>query len=128
MAVVGDGKGHVGIGYGTAAETLPAKEKAIRKAKLSMISIPRGCGSYDCSCNEKHSIPMTTSGKCSSVKLKLIPAPQGTGLVVNNELKKILRIVGITDIYSQGSGKKRTTFNTAKACMDALSKLNEMEL
>ena len=125
MAVVGDGNGHVGIGYGRAGETLPAREKAVRKAKLNIIKIPRGCGSYDCSCNELHSIPMEVQGKSSSVKIKLIPAPQGTGLAINNELKKVMKAIGITDIYSQSSGKVSTTFNTVKACMQALNKLNE---
>ena len=127
MAVVGDGNGHVGIGYGRAAETLPAKEKAFRKAKLSLIKIPRGCASYDCSCNETHSIPVAVQGKCSSVIVKLMPAPQGTGLVIGSELKKILKAAGIKDVYSRCFGKVRTTFNTAKACMDALNKLNTFE-
>jgi len=127
MAVVGDGNGHIGIGYGKAAETLPAKEKAFRKAKLNIIRIPRGCSSYDCSCNESHSIPVATEGKCSSVTVKLMPAPQGTGLVINNELKKIMRAVGIKDIYSKCFGSVGTTFNTGKACMDALNKLNTFE-
>lgn len=128
MAVVGDGHGHIGLGYGRAAETLPAKEKAIRKAKLNIVKVPRGCASYDCSCDEEHSIPMTVKGKCSSVVVQLMPAPQGTGLVINNEMKKILRAVGIKDIYSKCSGKVGTTFNTAKACMKALNKLGEIQL
>ena len=127
MAIVGDGQGHIGIGYGKAAETLPAKEKAFRKAKLNIIKIPRGCSSYDCSCNESHSIPVATEGKCSSVTVKLMPAPQGTGLVINKELKKIMKAAGIKDIYSRCFGKVRTTFNTGKACMDALNKLNRFE-
>lgn len=128
MAVVGDGQGHVGLGFGKAAETLPAKEKAIRKAKLAIITIPRGCASYDCSCNENHSIPITTEGKCSSVVVKLMPAPQGTGLVIGDEMKKILRAVGIKDVYSNCEGRVRTTLNTAKACMKALNKLNDLRL
>jgi small subunit ribosomal protein S5 len=127
MAVVGDGNGHIGIGYGRAGETLPAKEKAIRKAKLNLVKIPRGCASYDCSCTEHHSIPIATEGKCSSVVVKLMPAPQGTGLVCNNELKKILKAVGIKDVYSKCSGRVRTTFNAGKACMMALNKLNDVE-
>jgi small subunit ribosomal protein S5 len=127
MAVVGDGHGHVGIGYGRAAETLPAKEKAIRKAKLNIVKIPRGCASYDCSCDEEHSIPIAVSGRCSSVKVKLIPAPQGTGLVIGDEMKKILRAVGIKDVYGKCSGKIGTTFNTAKACMAALNKLEGIQ-
>ncbi|MBU2576863.1 MAG: 30S ribosomal protein S5 [Nanoarchaeota archaeon] len=127
MAVVGDGHGHVGIGYGRAAETLPAKEKAVRKAKLNIVKIPRGCASYDCSCDEDHSIPIAVEGKCSSVIVKLMPAPQGTGLVIGNEMKKILRAVGIKDVYGKCSGKVKTTFNTAKACMAALNKLGEIQ-
>jgi small subunit ribosomal protein S5 len=127
MAVVGDGNGHFGIGYGRAGETLPAKEKAIRKAKLNLISLPRGCASYDCSCTENHSIPVAVEGKSSSVMVKLMPAPQGTGLVVGDELKKILKAAGIKDVYSRTSGKTRTTFNTAKACVAALNKLNIFE-
>ncbi len=127
MAVVGDGNGHVGIGYGKASETLPAKEKAFRKAKLNITKIARGCASFDCSCEEEHSIPVTVEGKCSSVTVKLMPAPQGTGLVIGDEMKKILRAVGIKDIYSRCSGKVNTTFNTAKACMKALNKIGEIQ-
>ena len=127
MAVVGDGKGHVGIGYGKAAETLPAKEKALRAAKINLIKVPRGCASFDCSCGEEHSIPTAVSGKCSSVKVKLIPAPQGTGLVIGDEMKKLFRVIGIKDIYSSRRGKVRTTFNFARACLDALGKLNEVK-
>lgn len=127
MAIVGDKNGHLGIGYGRAAETLPAKEKAVRKAKLNIARIKRGCGSYDCSCDEPHSIPMEMQGKCSSVRVKLIPAPQGTGLVIGREMKKILDIAGIKDIYSKSFGKVRTTLNTAKACVAALNKLGEIK-
>ena len=128
MAVVGDGHGHVGIGYGRAAETLPAKEKATRKAKLNIVKIQRGCASFDCSCDDEHSIPVAVKGKCSSVVVELMPAPQGAGLVINDELKRIMRAVGIKDIYSKTEGKVRTTFNSAKACMAALEKIGEIKL
>lgn len=122
MAVVGDGNGHVGIGVGKATETLPARDKAVRKAKLNIIKIKRTCAGFDCSCNEDHTVPFTTTGKAGSVKVVLIPAPQGTGLVVANELKKVLKLAGIKDVYSRTSGKQRTTFNLVKACIDALEK------
>lgn len=128
MAVVGDGNGHVGIGYGRASETLPAREKAIRKAKLNIRKVKRGCGSFDDISDDLHSIPFESSGKCSSVRVRLMPAPHGAGLVVGDELKKILRMAGIKNIYSQTSGKVRTTFNTAKACMEALAKLDGVNL
>lgn len=124
MAVVGDENGHVGVGIGKANETLPARDKSTRKAKLNLIKVKRGCSAFDCSCDEPHSIPFEIEGKSGSVRIKLMPAPQGTGLVVANELKKVLRLVGIKDVYSQTYGSVRTTFNLVKACMNALEKTN----
>ncbi len=126
MACVGDGAGHLGVGIGKAKETLPAKEKAIRKAKLNIQKIRRGCGSYDCSCDELHSIPLRVVGKCSGVTIKLMPAPQGTGLVASDEIKKILKLAGIKDIYTKTIGPTKTTINTVSACVDALNKLSEV--
>lgn len=122
LAVVGDENGHIGIGIGKAKETLPARDKAIRKAKLNLIKVKRACSGFDCACSELHSIPFKVSGKAGSVRVTLIPAPQGTGLVVGRELKKVLALAGIKDIYSRTSGRKRTTFNLIKACVDALKK------
>jgi len=122
MAVVGDENGHVGIGSGKSSETLPARDKAIKKAKLNIFKVNRDCSAFDCSCSELHTIPFKVKGKAGSVKVELIPAPQGSGLVVGNELKKILKFVGIKDVYSRTFGKKRTTFNLIKACIDALKK------
>ena len=125
MAVVGDKKGHVGLGYGKAKETVPAKQKALAKAKLNLIRIERGCGSFECVCNEKHSIPFAVEGKSGSARIKLIPAPKGTGLVIDSECKKILKLAGIKDIYSKSFGQTKTKFNLAKACMSALKKINK---
>ncbi len=122
MAVVGDENGHVGIGEGRSSETLPARDKAIRQAKLNIIKVERSCSAFDCACKEPHTIPFEVQGKSGSVKVTLIPAPQGTGLVVGNELKKILNLAGIKDVYSRTEGRKRTTFNLVKACFEALDK------
>jgi len=124
MAVVGDGNGHVGIGMGEAKETLPARDKAIRKAKINIIKIIRRCSSFDCNCSEPHTIPFKVEGKSGSVRVILIPAPQGTGLVVGNELKKVLKLAGIKDVYSKTFGSIRTGINFVQACMDALKKTN----
>jgi len=126
MAVVGNGEGYVGLDSGKAKETLPARAKALRKAKLDIHKIKRGCGSFDCTCGEEHTVPFIVEGKSGSCKVKLIPAPQGTGLVIGNECKKILRAAGIKDVYSVSNGKIRTTFNLGKACMDALNKTMDM--
>src|SRR3989344_8506165 len=70
FAIIGDESGHIGIGDGKSKETLPAREKAIRKAKLNIIKIERGCSSFDCSCSEPHTIPFKVEGKAGSVRVK----------------------------------------------------------
>jgi len=127
MAIAGDKNGHIGVGEGNSTETLPARDKAIRKAKLNIFKVVRTCSAFDCACSEPHSIPFTIKGKSGSVKIKLIPAAQGTGLVVADELKKVLNLVGIKDVYSRTSGKVKTTFNLVKACIKALEKTNRGE-
>lgn len=122
MVVIGDCKGHVGIGMGKAKETLPAREKAMRNAKLSIIKIQRGCGSFNCGCKEPHSIPFAVKGKCGSSEIKLMPASKGTGLVIEDECKKLLSLAGIKDIYSRTSGQTKTKFNLITACFKALEK------
>ena len=127
VAVIGDENGHIGVGSGRAKETLPAREKAIRKAKINIMKVKRTCGAFDCSCSENHTIPFEVRGKAGSVRVILVPAPQGTGLVAGNELKKVLRLTGIKDIYSKSFGQKRTSFNLVEACISALKKTNRKE-
>jgi small subunit ribosomal protein S5 len=127
MAVVGNRNGFVGIGLGKAKETMPAREKAVRKAKLSIVQVKRGCGSWECNCGEPHSIPFAVKGKCGSSEIKLMPAPKGTGLVAEVECQKILAMAGITDLYSKTEGQTVTRVNLLYACMDALKKLSSMK-
>ncbi len=127
MVVVGDKQGHIGVGYGRAAETLPAREKAMRHAKLNIIRIKRGFENpADTAKDDPHTVPFKVEGKCGSVRITLLPAPRGTGLAVAGECKKILGLAGIKDVYSRTKGQTRTTFNLAKACIDALSKTTKI--
>ena len=57
--VIGDRKGHVGIGVGKATEVRPALEEAIKDAKMHIITIALGCGSWECTCGTAHSLPIT---------------------------------------------------------------------
>ncbi|MBD3310286.1 30S ribosomal protein S5 [Candidatus Woesearchaeota archaeon] len=123
FAIAGNKNGYIGIGYGKSKETVPAREKALRNAKLNIMKIRRGCGSWECGCREPHTIPFAVEGKCSSARIKLMPAPKGTGLVVEPECQKILAMVGIKDIWSKTGGQTGTKTNLIFACFDALKKL-----
>ncbi len=129
MAVVGDKNSHIGIGFGKARETLPAREKAVRNAKLNLIKIKLGFNSPEAEPEnaKPHTVPFKVNGKSGSVEITLIPAPRGTGLVAGDECKKILSLAGVKDVYTKTKGKTKTTFNLAKACVNALEKTT-MEL
>jgi small subunit ribosomal protein S5 len=127
FAIVGNGEGYVGIGYGKSKETVPAREKANRNAKQSIIKILRGCGSWQCSCKQPHSVPFSVEGKYGSVKIRLIPAPRGTGLCIEKECGKVLKIAGIKDVWTKTFGQTRTKANLIYACFDALKKLMEIK-
>ena len=123
-AVIGNGNGYVGIGYGKSRETVPAREKALRNAKLSIIKIKRGCGSWQCSCGNPHSIPFNIQAKCGSSIIKIMPAPKGKGLCIEKECQKILEIAGIKDVWSKTKGQTKVKTNLVMACFDALKQLS----
>jgi small subunit ribosomal protein S5 len=124
MVVVGNGNGIVGVGMAISREHRAALEKAVKGAKLNVIRVSRGCGSWECGCGGAHSIPFKTSGKSGSVHVTLLPAPKGVGLVANDEAKKILKLAGIHDVWVKTLGMTSTRNNMIMAIFDALKNLN----
>lgn len=128
IAVSGNKDGVVGLGVGKAGETVPAREKATRNAKKQLIIIRRGCGDWGCFCGGSHSIPFAVEGKCGSVKVRLLPAPKGTGLIVEPELKKMLELAGIKDVWSRTYGQTKNKLNLMRAGHAALKQLQNVKL
>jgi small subunit ribosomal protein S5 len=123
--VVGNEDGYVGIGMSKSRQISVAIEKATRRAKLNIIPVRRGCGSWECSCGRPHSIPFRVEGKSGSVRVELIPAPRGVGIVASDVAKVVLRLAGISDVWTRSYGETRTTHNMAKAVYNALKKTYE---
>ncbi len=117
---VGNGDGYVGVGMGKSKHIRVAIDKAVRNAKLNIIPVRRGCGSWECLCGEPHSLPFKVSGKSGSVRVELLPAPKGVGLVASDVAKTVLRLAGIKDVWTRSYGETRTTHNMAKAVYNAL--------
>ncbi|MFH1396515.1 MAG: 30S ribosomal protein S5 [archaeon] len=126
-ALVGNKNGYVGVAFGKSKETVPARDKSIRKAKLSLIKVRRGCGSWE-GVADFNSIPFAVEGKCGSTIITLMPAPKGTGLCVEKECAKILDTAGIKDVWSKTKGQTKTKVNLIKACIEALKKLSEVKI
>jgi small subunit ribosomal protein S5 len=125
--VVGNEDGLIGIGKGSSVETRLAMEKALKKAKLNLIKIKRGCGSWECSCGMEHSIPYKIIGKSGSIRVELLPAPKGIGLVASNEAKKIFKLAGIKDIWIKTLGNTSNRLNLMYAIFDGLKRLYVFE-
>ena len=128
IVLVGDKKGHFGIGAGKSEEVKPAIESAIKDAKRNIISVPFGCGSWESGAGFRNSIPISVNGRSGSVRVLLKPAPRGVGLAANDVVKKVLAAAGVKDIWSFSRGHTRSIYNTAMATADALDQLNTMKL
>ena len=128
LTVCGNREGVVGLGFGKARETVPSREKAVKSCKKNMIIIRRGCGDWGASNLNTNSIPFTVEGRSGSVYIKLIPAPPGTGLVVEAEVKKMLELAGIKDIWSKTRGSTKNKNNLMKAAFNALKELQKVRL
>jgi small subunit ribosomal protein S5 len=128
LALVGNRNGYVGMGLASSGETVPTRRKAEKAAKLNIINVGMGCGSWECSCNDPHSLPFAVSGKEGSVSVTLMPAPKGTGLAVNDTCKQILSMVGIKDAWSMTKGQTQTRINLARAVFNALKQLRSTNI
>ncbi len=128
FAAVGNKDGYVGIGFAGAKETVPARAKAIRLAKLNIVKIRRACGSWDCDCKKAHSIPFKVTGKSGSVEVTLMPAPRGTGIKSEKKIKRILALSGIEDLYTKTQGTTATKLNLFVACFEAIKQLSKMKM
>jgi small subunit ribosomal protein S5 len=125
---VGNNDGFIGFGQAKGKEVGSSIRKAIDNAKLNVIEIRRGCGSWECGCGKPHSVPFAVKGKSGSVEITLKPAPHGIGLATGNVAKKILTLAGIMDCWAFTKGKTKTTVNYAKAVFNALEENSEMRV
>lgn len=127
MVVLGDRNGIIGLGHGEANDTRAAIENASREAKLNLIQIDRGCGSWECACGTSHSVPFEVEGKSGSVTVSMKPAPKGIGLAASDDMGKLLELAGYEDVWVQSRGQTRTRENLIRAGFNALKKINEMK-
>jgi len=126
--VVGNGDGFIGIGRAKGKETGPAIRKAIDNAKLNIIEVKRGCGSWECGCQQPHSIPFEVKGVCGSVEVTFKPAPRGITLAVGDVAKTMLSLAGIKDAWGFAKGNTKTKVNYALATFEALRATSTMRV
>jgi small subunit ribosomal protein S2e len=120
FVIVGDSEGHIGLGVKCSKEVATAIRAAIVLAKLTVIPVRRGY--WGNKIGSVHTVPCKLTGRCGSVRLRLVPAPRGTGIVAARTPKKVLGYAGIEDVFTSSCGSTKTMGNFVKATFDALSK------
>ena len=112
VVVVGDGKGHVGIGMGKAGEVPEAIRKGAEAAKKNLIRVPL----------VNTTIPHEVLTKYAATKVMLRPAAPGTGVIAGRGVRPVIEAAGIKDLLSKVYGSNNPV-NVVKAAYQALSEL-----
>lgn len=112
LAVIGDGDGHVGVGFGKANEVPDAIDKSKEDAKKNL---------YKINVN-KSTIPHQVVGKFKSVRVLMKPASPGTGLIAGASVRAVLERAGLHDVLTKVQGS-RNPVNVVKATLNGLLQL-----
>lgn len=114
IVAVGDGRGHVGIGFGKANEVASAIGKAREDAKKNLFRVPVINGT----------IPYEIWAKFGASKIMLKPASPGTGLIASAPIRAVLEQAGYTDVLTKCTGSTNA-LNVVRATERALASLKD---
>jgi small subunit ribosomal protein S5 len=117
LAVVGDRKGQVGIGYGKANEVPQAVEKAVKAGRKNLKKVRlRGT-----------TIPHQVTGRYGASKVVLVPAAEGTGVIASASVRAVLELAGVKNVLTKSLGSSSAK-NLVKATLDGLLALRDAEM
>ena len=117
--IVGDGAGHIGLGTKCSREVATSIRGAIMFAKLNLCPIRMGY--WGSTFGKPHTVPCKVTGKCGSVRFRIIPAPRGTGLVAAKIPTKVMSFAGLTDAYTSARGHTSSGGNFVRAAFNAVT-------
>lgn len=114
LVIIGNRKGKVALGIAKGADLTDATQKAVTKAKKSLIVIPIVNGS----------VPHEVYQKYGASKILLKPAPKGSGIIAGGPMRAILELGGVMNASGKIIGSTNK-LNSAKATIMALQKFKE---
>ncbi len=112
LILVGDGKGHIGLGFAKANEVSDAIRKGGEAARKNIISFEMA----------GTTIPHQIMTDWDGAEVLLKPAPEGTGVIAGSKVRAVLELGGIKDIVTKSLGSNNP-MNQVKATVKALSQL-----
>jgi len=107
---IGDKKGRVGFGLAKGADVSIAVEKAVTKAKKSLIKVPI----------VRETIPHAIFIKYKAARILLKPAPIGTGIKAGGPVRLMFELAGVSNVIGKIIGTSNRIANV-KAIMVALA-------
>ena len=116
LMVFGDEKGRVGCGMGKAVEIPEAIRKGTEDAKKQMINVPLDNGT----------IPHEVVGVFGTARVKMLPAPEGTGVIAGGPVRDVLEVCGIKNIVTKSIGSNNK-INVVRATLEGLSQMRSAE-
>jgi len=116
--LIGDEAGHIGLGQKAHKEVQGAIKGATLDAKMNFYPVRKGY--WGNKIGQPHTVPFKVTGRCGSVRCRLVPAPRGSSLVAAPTSKKVLQFAGIQDCYTQSRGSTKTKGNFLYAVFRAL--------
>lgn len=116
ICVVGNRRGQVGMGHAKSPEVPTAIEKAQKKARMGMITVPMA----------GTTLPHEVTGRFGASMVRLIPASPGTGVVAGATVRSVLEMAGITDCLTKCFGSNNPV-NMLKATFDGLEQIRTRE-
>ncbi len=114
LVVVGDKKGHVGVGLGKAPAVNSAIQKGIRLAKRDMVTVPLKNGT----------IPHRIIHKFGAAVVLMKPAPEGTGVIAGGSVRAVVEAAGVKNIVTKVLGNNNKMTNV----FASLNALREIEV
>ena len=114
LVVIGDGKGHVGVGLGKANEVIAAIQKGKEIAKRNIFKVPLINGT----------VPHKIIGKHGASRAMLKPAAPGTGIIAGGPVRAVMEQVGIHNVLTKRYGSKNA-MNLVYATLNGLMNLKD---